>query len=61
MASVGKWAEQVALIVATLKILRDYIYGDRLITFWKWQWERIHKDTDDMKSIDKYKKNEAKK
>jgi citrate lyase gamma subunit len=39
----------------------DYIYGDVLITFWKWQWDRIHKDSDDMKAIDKLKKNETEK
>ncbi|WP_318849073.1 hypothetical protein [Chryseobacterium sp. JV558] len=39
----------------------DYIYGDVLITFWKWQWDRIHKDSDDMKAIDKSKKNETEK
>jgi len=38
----------------------DYIYGDVLITFWKWQWDRIHEDTDDMKEIDKSTNNETK-
>jgi len=45
----------------TTENVMDYIYGDVLITFWKWQWDRIHKDTDDMKAIDKSKKNETKK
>jgi hypothetical protein len=38
----------------------DYIYGDVLVTFWKWQWDRIHEDTDDMKEIDKSTNNETK-
>ncbi|WP_213278282.1 hypothetical protein [Chryseobacterium indologenes] len=45
----------------TTENVMDYIYGDVLITFWKWQWDRIHKDTDDMKAIDKSKKNETEK
>lgn len=29
----------------------DYIYGDLIVTFWKWQWNKLHKDNKDMKQI----------
>jgi hypothetical protein len=28
--------------------IMDYMYGDRLYTFWKWQLEVMHEDTDDL-------------